>query len=523
MSHLLLAVDQGTTGSTSLIVTPEGRILGRGYEEHPQHFPQPGWVEHDPLEIWATVCRATELALAEAGATPRDIAAVGITNQRETVLAWDALTSLPLGPTIVWQDRRTARRCTDLERCMATDLMADDAAADDARTATRYIREITGLPTDPYFSATKIEWLLQHDQDVQRAAHQGVLRFGTIDTWLVWRMSGGRSYVTDASNASRTMLYDIHAGCWSAQLCDTFGIDMEWLPATGNSCGLLAETDPDEFCGITAPICGIAGDQQAALFGQLCTHPGQAKATYGTGAFVLVNSGAAAPITEQLLSTVAWQKDGKITYALEGAVFTAGANVQWLRDGLRIIDAASEIEQLARSVPDSGGVVLIPAFAGLGAPHWDPHARGALLGLTRGTTRAHIARATLEGTAFRVAEVVDAMRSEGTPVTELRVDGGMARNDLLLQMQANVLGIPVLRPEQIESTSLGAAFLAAIGSGMIGSIDELAGSWRVDRTFEPETDNTALRDQFDHFRDLVHHMRARPTRPVRSAPSVATS
>lgn len=492
MTQLMLAVDQGTTGSTVLVVTPEGHIAGRGYEEHPQHFPQPGWVEHDPQEIWATVQRSTQRALADAGARPADIAAVGITNQRETVLAWDAGSSMPLGPTIVWQDRRTAVRCARLR---------------DQSLAPR-IRDITGLPIDPYFSGTKMEWLCQNDPDVQRAAQEGTLRFGTIDSWLVWKMSAGQHHITDASNASRTLLYDIHAGAWSDELCALLGVEQEWLPTVCSSAGMLAECSADAFCGISAPICGIAGDQQSALFGQLCTHEGQAKATFGTGAFVLVNSGTSAPATERLLSTVAWQREQHITYALEGAVFTAGANVQWLRDGLRIIDSAADVEALAASVSDSGGVMLVPAFAGLGAPHWDPDARGALLGLTRGTTRAHVARAALEGTAYRVAEVIDAMRAEGTNVTELRVDGGMAQNNLLLQIQADVLGIPVTRPEQVESTSLGAAFLAAIGSGVVGSIDELAQSWRVERTFEPDTDRSAALSGYARFQDAVRLVRA---------------
>lgn len=492
MTHLLLAVDQGTTGSTVLVVRTDGQILGRGYEEHPQRFPQPGWVEHNPLEIWATVQRATEHALTSAGATPAEVGAIGITNQRETVVAWDAATSRPLGPTIVWQDRRTEARCEALR----------------SAGHAQQIRHITGLPVDPYFSATKIEWLLQHDPDVQRAAHDGTLRVGTIDSWLIWCMTGGASHITDASNAARTMLYDIHAGQWSAEQCDLLGVDRSWLPTVVDSSGMLAACRPDSLCGISAPICGIAGDQQSALFGQMCVAPGRAKATYGTGAFVLVNNGSTVPTTDALIGTVAWRMNGATTYALEGSVFTAGASVQWLRDGLQIIGSAPEIEALASSVPDSGGVMLVPAFAGLGAPHWDANARGALLGLTRGTTRAHIARATLEGTAFRVAQVVDAMRAEGTSVTELHVDGGMAHNDLLLQMQADVLGIPVTRPTQVETTSLGAAYLAALGSGMIGSMDELAGVWSADRTFEPGSGTSAIAATYRRFHEAVRLTRA---------------
>ncbi len=492
MTHLLLAVDQGTTGSTVLVVRPDGGILGRGYEEHPQHFPQPGWVEHDPLAIWATVQRATEQALAAAGVSAASIGAVGITNQRETIVAWDASTSQPLGPTIVWQDRRTEARCEALR----------------SAGNTQRIRHITGLPVDPYFSASKIEWLMHHDQQVQRAAHDGTLRVGTIDTWLVWCMTGGASHITDASNAARTMLYDIHAEQWSAEQCELFGVDRSWLPDVVDSSGMLATCNPRAFCSIDAPICGIAGDQQSALFGQLCITPGRAKATYGTGAFVLVNSGSTVPTTEALISTVAWQRGGATTYALEGSVFTAGASVQWLRDGLQIIEHAPEIEALATSVPDSGGVMVVPAFAGLGAPHWDANARGAMFGLTRGTTRAHIARATIEGTAFRVAELIDAMRAEGTSVTELRVDGGMAHNNLLLQMQADVLGIPVTRPTSVETTSLGAAYLAALGSGMIGSMEDLSMAWTAERTFEPGAGATTLSTAYHRFQEAVRLTRA---------------
>jgi glycerol kinase len=491
MAHLILAVDQGTTGTTVLAVGSNGSIVGRGYREHPQHFPQPGLVEHDPEAIWRTALECTTDALAQAGASASDVAAVGITNQRETIVAWDGRTGDPVGPTIVWQDRRTSERCAQLI----------------AQGRAQRVREITGLPIDPYFSGTKVEWLLEHDAGVRAAADAGTLRLGTIDSWLVHRMTAGSAHVTDASNASRTLLFDIHAGRWSDELCAVFGIDVAWLPRVCDSAGDIARCDPGAFLGIDAPITGIAGDQQSALFGQACLEAGQAKATYGTGAFVLVNSGDNAPASQALLSTIAWRLDGQTTYALEGSVFTAGASVQWLRDGLRIIESAPQAQELAEGVADSGGVVLVPAFAGLGAPHWDPEARGTLLGLTRGTTRAHVARATLEGVAFRVRQVVDAMAVEGTAVRELRVDGGMAANDLLVQLQADVLGVPVTRPVSVETTSLGAAYLAALGSGMHATLEQVAAAWTAERTFEPR-EGTGIDETFARFERAVEVTRA---------------
>ncbi len=539
MSELILAVDQGTTGTTVLVVSPKGEVLGRGYYEHPQIFPQPGQVEHDAQVIWQTACDATRDALAAASCAPAEIAAVGITNQRETIVAWSASTGTPFKPTIVWQDRRTTERCEQL--------IADGFAPE--------VRGITGLPIDPYFSATKIEWLMQNNTNIAQAADRGDLRLGTIDSWLVWNMTGGERFVTDPSNAARTMLYDIHQGEWSESLCAKFGVPMSALPEVVPSAGIIGSCRGDDFCGITAPVAGIAGDQQSALFGQACLAPGQAKATYGTGAFVLVNSGGSAPTTEALISTIGWGlgngeegfgggvvaggtaggagADGgggrgagagvaggtpgagraasaavataspramAFTYALEGSVFTAGAAVQWLRDELQIIGSAPETEAIAASVPDSGGVVVVPAFAGYGAPRWNPRARAAILGLTRGAGRAHIVRATLEGVALRVAELVDAMQKEGTAVTELRVDGGMANNDLLLQLQADILGVPVTRPVNVESTSLGAAFLAGLGAGVYASIDQVADTWQADAVFEPAAERAAdvahLKDRF---------------------------
>jgi glycerol kinase len=487
----LLAVDQGTTGTTVLVVTPEGEMLGRGYREHPQHFPSPGLVEHDAEVIWRTVLESTTDALAAAGVKAGDLAAVGITNQRETLVAWDAQTGQAIEPTIVWQDRRTAERCSDLR-----------AAGHEQR-----VRVITGLPIDPYFSGSKAEWLLQHVPEVQAAGAEGRLRLGTIDSWLAHRMTGGAAHITDASNAARTMLYDIHAGGWSDEQCALFGVDPAWLPRVVDSAGELAQCDPSAFLGISAPIAGIAGDQQSALFGQACLSVGQAKATYGTGAFVLVNSGENAPASEALISTVGWQLGGQRTYALEGSMFTAGASVQWLRDGLQIIGSSPEIEQLAGSVPDAGGVVLVPAFAGLGAPLWDADARGSLLGLTRGTTRAHVARATLEAVAFRVRQMVDAMRAEGTVVHELRVDGGMAANDLLMQLQADALGMPVTRPTNVDTTALGAVHLAALGVGIHPTLDAVADAWVAERTFEPQA-AAGLNESFARFEHAVAATRA---------------
>jgi len=481
-SELILAVDQGTTGTTVLVVQPDGHVLGRGYHEHPQHFPSPGLVEHDPDVIWNTALESSTEAMAQARVRPTDIAAIGITNQRETVVAWDATTGRAIGPTIVWQDRRTAARCQQLRE----------------EGAGARIREITGLPLDPYFSATKVEWLLEHDPDVRAAASAGTLRLGTIDSWLVHRMTGGAAHITDASNAARTMLFDIHAGAWSTEQCERFGVDPAWLPTVVDSSGLLATSNADAFLGISSPIAGIAGDQMAALFGQACLAPGQAKSTYGTGAFVLVNSGSNAPASDALISTVGWRIGGETSYALEGSVFTAGASVQWLRDGLQMIQSAPEVQALAASVPDSGGVVLVPAFAGLGAPMWDADARAALLGVTRGTSRAHVARATLEGIAFRVRQLIEAMQSEGTAVEELRVDGGMAKNDLFIQLQADVLGIPVTRPVNVETTGIGAAYLAAHGVGIHPTLDSVAEAWTADRTFEPSSSDL-LESTFQRF------------------------
>jgi glycerol kinase len=456
----VLALDQGTTGSTALVVDEGGRVLGRGYRELTQHFPEPGWVEHDPEEIWSSALAAGRDAVAAARVAATDLAAIGITNQRETTILWDRASGVPLHRAIVWQDRRTAPRCRELD----ADL----------------IRERTGLVPDAYFSATKLEWLLRATGADARGA-----AFGTVDTWLVHKLTRGRSHVSDPTNASRTMLYAIEAGAWDEDLLRVFGVPREVLPEVRPSSGAFGVADARWF-GREIPIAGIAGDQQAALFGQGCVAAGSAKNTYGTGAFLLLNTGTRrARSTHGLLTTLACDARGRPAFALEGSVFIAGAAVQWLRDGLGIVAHASETEALARSVADTGGVVFVPAFVGLGAPHWEPDARGALLGVTRGTTRAHVVRAALEAMAFSTREVLEAMTADsGLALSDLRVDGGAAANDWLMQFQADALGAPVRRPDVVESTALGAAGLAGLATGIWRSVDEFLAE-RSYRVFEP--------------------------------------
>jgi glycerol kinase len=451
---LILAIDQGTTGTTCLVVDDELRVLGRGYSELPQHFPRPGWVEHDPEEIWQSVLAAAEAAVAASGVEPT---AIGITNQRETTVLWDRTSGEPVHNAIVWQDRRTADRCAELP--------------------AELIRERTGLVPDPYFSATKLEWLLR-----QHPANG--LAFGTIDSWLVWNLTGGRVHVTDASNASRTMLFNIKTGAWDDELLKLLGIPRAVLPEVRASSEIYGEC---ALWGNAIPIAGIAGDQQAALFGQVCTQPGMIKNTYGTGCFMLMNTGPK-PIASKnnLLTTVAWRIGGRTEYALEGSIFIAGAVVQWLRDGLGLIKTAGEVETLAAQVADNGGVYLVPAFAGLGAPHWDQYARGLLAGVTRGTSAGHLARAALEGIAYQVHDVLHAMQSDsGIRLKELRVDGGACANNLLMQFQADVLGVPVVRPRVSETTALGAAYLAGLAVGYWKDTAEIAAQWQADRRFMP--------------------------------------
>ncbi|MDQ6650802.1 MAG: glycerol kinase GlpK [Actinomycetota bacterium] len=464
----VLAIDAGTTGVTALVVTEDGRVGARGYAEFPQHFPRPGWVEHDPDEIWSATLTACGQALESASERP---VAVGITDQRETAVLWDRTSLAAPRPAIVWQDRRTTEICQRLR---------DDGAED-------RVRQLTGLRLDPYFTGTKLAWLAEHEPDTWSGVVDGSLLVGTVDSYLVARLTGGARHVTDPSNASRTLLYDLAARDWSDELCDLFDVPRSALPELVPSSGEVARTNPDAFLGLDLPIAGIAGDQQAALFGQARYDVGASKCTYGTGSFVLLNTGNEIVRSQAgLLSTVAWQLGEEVTYALEGAIFVTGASVQWLRDGLGLIDSAAEVETLAGEVEDSGGVVFVPALTGLGAPDWDPSARGAILGITRGTTRAHLARATLEAIAYEVRDVVDVMtEAAGLEVPVLSVDGGAAANDLLCRLQADQLGVPVERPEILETTGLGAAFLAGLGVGVWSHTDELADTWRLDRRFEP--------------------------------------
>jgi glycerol kinase len=458
----LLALDQGTSSSRALVFDRAGRLLAVAQRELTQHFPQPGWVEHDPAEIWADQLACAREAVQQAGVK---IAAIGITNQRETTVLWDRRTGVPLHRALVWQDRRTADFCEQLK----------------AQGLEPRIRELTGLVLDPYFSATKLRWLLDHVEGARERAESGELAFGTVDSWLLWQLTEGRVHATDVSNASRTLLFDIHRGDWSDELLSAFDIPRALLPEVRPSAGRFGDA-----AMFGAPICGIAGDQQAALFGQAALSPGQAKNTYGTGCFLLMHTGAQARASAHgLVTTRAAQADGVAQFALEGSVFVGGAVVQWLRDGLGLIRSSAEIQALAESVPDSGGVTLVPAFAGLGAPHWRADARGAIVGLTRGSGRGHIARAAVESIAFQSAGLLQAMQADGAALAELRVDGGAAANDLLMQFQADLLGIPVLRPRVIETTALGAALLAGMGSGAYASTDEVGAIWQLDRAFEP--------------------------------------
>ncbi|MGM9482507.1 glycerol kinase GlpK [Roseateles sp. NT4] len=461
----LLALDQGTSSSRALVFGRDGRLLAVAQRELPQHFPQPGWVEHDAEEIWTHQVECAREAVAKAGVK---VAAIGITNQRETVVLWDRKTGQPLHKALVWQDRRTAAFCEQLK----------------SQGLEPRVRELTGLVLDPYFSATKLRWLLDNVPGARERAARGELAFGTIDSWLLWKLTDGKVHATDASNASRTLIYDIHRGEWSDELLAAFDIPKSLLPEVKPSSGVFGQAT--EF-GV--PIAGIAGDQQAALFGQAALTPGQAKNTYGTGCFLLMHTGTQARTSTQgLITTRAAQVDGTAQYALEGSVFVGGAVVQWLRDGLKAIGGSGEVQALASSVADAGGVMFVPAFAGLGAPYWRPDARGALLGLTRGTTQAHIARAALESIAFQSAAVLTAMNADvdaADRLTELRVDGGASANDLLMQFQADLLGIPVLRPKVIETTALGAALLAGLGTGVYESTEQIGAIWQLDRAFEP--------------------------------------
>jgi glycerol kinase len=466
----ILALDQGTTSSRAILFDQAGAIRASAQKEFPQLFPKAGWVEHDPLEIWASQIEVARTALARAGLRAADVAAIGITNQRETTVVWDRRTGEPIHNAIVWQDRRTASLCEDLKRAGYGDLITSK----------------TGLVIDAYFSGSKIRWLLDHVPDARERAGRGELAFGTIDTWLLWKLTGGALHLTDPSNASRTLLFDLHTGGWDEELLRVLDVPRELLPEVHSSSEIYGETAPDLF-GAPVPIAGIAGDQQAALFGQNCFSRGLAKNTYGTGCFMLMNTGPQ-PVTSrhQMLTTVAWKTGAQMDYALEGSVFIGGAVVQWLRDGLGLIKSSADVEALAASVPDCGGVYLVPAFAGLGAPHWDQYARGTITGLTRGTTAGHIARAALEGIAFQVADVLQVMREDsGILIHELRVDGGASANNLLMQFQADLLQVPVLRPKVAETTAFGAACLAGLAVGFWKDLAEIGKAWQLDQTFEP--------------------------------------
>jgi glycerol kinase len=488
----VLAIDAGTTGVTALVIAADGAVAGRGYQEFPQFYPQPGWVEHLPDNIWQATLAACGQALDGAG--PPDC--VGLTNQRETAVIWDRATLVAPRRAIVWQDRRTAGICARLR---------------DEGHEPR-VTELTGLRLDPYFTATKLTWLAEHEPDLWADVTAGQLAVGTVDSYLIARLTGGRRHVTDASNASRTLLFDIEAGQWSAELCQLFGVPPHALPEVVPSSGVVAHTDPEAFLGLSVPVAGLAGDQQAALFGQACFSPGSAKCTYGTGSFVLCHTGTSVVRSQAgLLSTVAWMDEaGTLTYALEGSVFVTGAAVQWLRDGLGVLDSAAQSEALARSVPDSGGAVFVPALTGLGAPYWDPDARGAMFGLTRGTTRAHLVRAALEAITFEVRDVADLMAAEapgpaGSPDgSALRVDGGASTNDLLMQLQADQLQVPVERPVVAETTALGAAFLAGLATGVWSSPAEVAAAWRLDRRFSPGPRDEAA---YEGWREAVRRTR----------------
>lgn len=469
----ILALDQGTTSSRALVFDHDGNVRGLAQKEFRQIFPEPGLVEHDAEEIWASQLGVAVEAVARAGLSAAEIVAIGITNQRETTVVWDRRTGKPIHNAIVWQDRRTAAEC---DRLKGLGLEAT-------------FRAKTGLVLDPYFSGTKLAWLLDHLPGARARAERGELAFGTIDSWLVWNLTGGERHLTDASNASRTLLFNIHEGDWDQELLQLLRIPPAILPEVVPSSQVYGETAA-RFFAARVPICGIAGDQQAALFGQLCDRPGMVKNTYGTGCFMLMQTGERPVLSERnLLTTVACRLGNRTEYALEGSVFVAGAAVQWLRDGLGIIRSSEEVETLAASVPDSGGVYLVPAFAGLGAPHWDPYARGTLLGITRGTTAGHIARATLESIAFQTADLLEAMESDAaTPLAELRVDGGATANNLLMQFQADLLGVPVVRPRVRETTALGAAYLAGLAIGYWQDRRELGQLWQAEQTFTPAAD-----------------------------------
>jgi glycerol kinase len=489
--QFILALDQGTTSSRAILFDRQGQVFATAQQEYPQHFPQPGWVEHDALDIWNSQLACARQVLQDAGVSPQQVAGIGIANQRETTLVWDRVTGEPISRAIVWQDRRTAEACDRLR----------------AEGKTELIQTRTGLELDAYFSATKLQWLLDHVPGARARAERGELAFGTVDSWLAYKLCG--RHVTDVSNASRTMLFNIHTLRWDEELLDLFDIPASVLPEVVSSSEQVGQAD-EEWFGRRIPIAGIAGDQQAATFGQACHTRGMVKNTYGTGCFMLMHAGEQPAVSHnRLLSTVGWRIGGRTDYLLEGSVFMGGATVQWLRDGLGIIRQSGDVEALASSVPDSAGVMLVPAFVGLGAPHWDPYARGTIVGMTRGTTAAHIARAAVEAIAYQSAELLAAMQKDAScPVAEVRADGGAARNDMLMQFQADLLGVPVIRPKVTETTALGAAYLAGLALDFWSSRDEIAAQWQVERRFEPAMPDERRAQLLARWARAVSHAKA---------------
>lgn len=486
MGDLILSIDAGTTGITAFIVDGDGNVQGRAYSEFQQYFPRPGWVGHDANEIWDTTSDVMRRALEGSSAQPTDIAGIGITNQRETTVVWDRKTGEPIDQAIVWQCRRTAP---------ITERLKNDGLEEELRTRT-------GLVCDPYFSATKIIWYLEELENARSRAEAGELAFGTVDTWLVWKLTHGKAHVTEPSNASRTMLYSLDEATWDDWILERLNIPPSLLPEVKPTSGLFGET---EVLGASVPVCGIAGDQQSALFGQACVEPGMSKNTYGTGSFVLMNTGPEPSRSENgLLTSAAWDLGDGVDYVLEGSIFATGASIQWLRDGLGVISEAPETGPLAESVPDCGGTYLVPAFVGLGAPHWDPYARGAYIGITRGSTKAHLARAAVEAMAYQTRDVVEAMQKDaGETLKELRVDGGASVMDLLCQFQADQLGVVVRRPANLETTALGAAYLAGLGAGVWRSPSEIADTWVAEREFEPRMERDEADSLYEGWRRAV--------------------
>lgn len=488
MKNYILALDQGTTSSRALIFDKSGRICSQAQKEIKQHFSNPGWVEHEPNEIWSSQISVAAEAMSKINITGKHLAGIGITNQRETTIVWDKRSGEPVYNAIVWQDRRTAAYCDELKN----------------RQFSEIIRQKTGLVIDAYFSGPKIKWILDHVSGARKLAESGHLAFGTVDSWLVWKLTGGRTHITDMSNASRTMLFNIHDLCWDEELLELMGIPLSMMPRLVSSSEIYDHTKT-AFFGSEVPIAGIAGDQQAALFGQMCLEEGMVKNTYGTGCFMLMNTGEKPVISEnKLLTTIAWHIGGKTTYALEGSIFMAGAVIQWLRDGLGIIKSAAEVEELAGKVPDNGNLYFVPAFTGMGAPYWDQYARGMMIGVGRETTTAHIARAALEGIAFQTMDVLKVMELDsGIKIKELRVDGGASTNNLLMQIQADLLGIPVVRPKITETTALGAALLAGLATGFWTSISDLTQQWQINKRFDPQQDPAITVEMKNLWADAV--------------------